>query len=538
MRLLPIGLCLLTALGTISSCDTQRPPSADQVSGGLNIRLSSTDVTIQPGASVTLTVKVRTTMDLKGPVQLKLSYPDGAALPTGLSFAFEPGQLTVPTGTETPAQLRIAAGTNIKISEYAFVVTASSDGKEASIPVLLRIAGIGPQWARQVGTLATDTMVAMATDSQGNLYVAMNSTGSLDGKPNLGDYDGYLLSYTPSGYLRWTAQIASSKTDFLSGIAVDADDTVWVSGYTFGILPGQMPPGRTDGFVGRFAPNGQRLWLKQLGTPEIDKLSGISVSAQGIATVVGSTEGSYGSATNAGLSDVWAVRFGRDGQELSSLQIGSDQADYANAVSIDGNQVSYVVGTTAGVLPTGTTLGLQDAFILTMQPDGKLGWVRHVGSAGSDELLSTTVDGSGGIWAAGYTKGSLPGQVSMGGQDGMLVRFAADGSRTVTRQIGTSYLDSFQSIAWVGGTLYSIGSTRGAFAGQDASGSFDIFVGRHAADGSLSWISQSGTDQADTAAAIAGHDNQLFVGATTFGVFENLVQLGDSDGYIQALRVY
>ncbi len=63
-------------------------------------------------------------------------------------------------------------------------------------------------------------------------------------------------------------------------------------------------------------------------------------------------------------------------------------------------------------------------------------------------------------------------------------------------------------------------------------------MGRHAADGSLSWISQSGTDQADNAAAIAGHDNQLFVGATTFGVFENLVQLGDSDGYIQALRVY
>ncbi len=358
-------------------------------------------------------------MDLKGPVQLKLSYPDGAALPTGLSFAFEPGQLTVPTGTEIPAQLRLAAETNVKISEYAFVVTASSEGREASIPVLLRIAGIGPQWARQVGTLATDTMVAMATDSQGNLYVAMNSTGSLDGKPNQGDYDGYLLSYTPSGYLRWTAQIASSKTDYLSGIAVDADDTVWVSGYTFGILPGQMPPGRTDGFVGRFAPSGQRLWLKQLGTPEIDKLSGISVSAWAwTLRRFGSTEGSYGSATNAGLSDIWAVRFAGNGQELSSLQIGSDQADYANAVSIDGNQVSYVVGATSGLLPTGSALGLQDAFVLTVQPDGKLGWVRHVGSAGSDGASwpprSMAAVESG---PPVTPKEHSPGQVSMGGQD-------------------------------------------------------------------------------------------------------------------------
>ena len=85
------------------------------------------------------------------------------------------------------------------------------------------------------------------------------------------------------------------------------------------------------------------------------------------------------------------MRFAGNGQELSSLQIGSDQADYANAVSIDGNQVSYVVGATSGLLPTGSALGLQDAFVLTVQPDGKLGWVRHVGSAGSDELLATTV---------------------------------------------------------------------------------------------------------------------------------------------------
>ncbi len=538
MRLLPIGLCLLAALGTTGSCDTQRPPSANQVSGGLSIRLSNTDVTLQPGATTTVTVKVKTTMDLKGSVQLALSHPDGAALPAGLSFAFEPGQLTVATGTEVEAQLRLAAETSVKISEYALLVSAVSDNKEASIPVLLRIAGIGPEWARQIGTAATDTLVAMATDSQGNVYVAMNSTGSLDGKPNLGDYDGYLLSYAPSGTLRFTAQIASNKTDYLSGLAVDADDTVWVSGYTFGVLPGQMPPGRTDGFVGRFAPSGERLWLKQLGTPEIDKLSSISVSAQGVATVVGNTEGSYGSGSSAGLSDVWAVRLAGDGRELSALQIGSDQADSANAVTIDGNQVSYVVGTTAGVLPTGNALGLQDAFILSIQPDGKLGFVRHVGSAGSDELLAATMDGTGGIWAAGYTKGTLPGQVSMGGQDAMLVRFAADGSRTVTRQLGTSYLDSIQSLAFVGGKLYSIGSTRGAFAGQDPRGSFDLFVGRHSADGSLSWISQTGTDQADNAAAIAGRNSQLFVAATTFGAFDSLMQHGDSDGYIQALRVY
>ncbi|MFO0622452.1 MAG: SBBP repeat-containing protein [Polyangia bacterium] len=538
MRLLPIGLYLLATLGTSASCDTQRPPSAEQVSGGLSIRLSSNDVSVQPGASVSLTIKVKTTMALSGPAQLSLSYPDGSALPQGIGFAFEPSSLTVPTGSEVQAQLRISADASIKISDYALLVTVASAGREASIPVLVRISDVGPQWARQIGTTGTDTAVAMTTDSQGNLYVAINSTGSVDGKSNQGDYDGYLLSYSPAGQLRWTAQIASSKTDYITGLSVDRDDTLWVSGYTFGVLPSQTSPGRTDGFVARFAQTGQRLWLRQFGTTEIDKLTGISVSAQGVATVVGNTEGSYGSGTNAGLTDIWIAQLASDGKELSSLQIGSDQGDTANAVAVDANQVSFVVGNTEGILPTGNALGLQDGFVLTVLPTGKLGWLRHVGSSGNDELLAATTDDSGGVWVAGSTRGTLPGQVSMGGQDGILVRFVSDGSRTVTRQLGTSYLDTIQSLAWVSGKLYSVGTTRGAFADQDARGSYDFFVGRHGSDGSLAWVSQNGTEQSDTAAAITGRGNQLFVAATTFGAFDNLLAIGDSDGFIQSLRVY
>lgn len=539
MRLLPIGLCLLSALGTVTACGTQRPPSPEQVAGGLSLKLSASDVTIQPGISLNLTVKVKTTTALSSPVQLSFGYPDGMPLPNGLTYSFDPSQLTVQAGQEVQTTLRLAADPSIKVTDYAFVVTVRCDGKEASIPMILRVAGIGPQWERQIGTAQTDTISAMATDSQGNLYVAMNSTGTVDGKTNQGDYDGYLLAYSPSGSLRWTAQLASNKTDYISGLTVDGTDTLWVSGYTFGVLPGQMPQGRTDGFVARFSQAGQRLWVKQLGTSEIDKLMGVAVSSQGIATVVGSTEGSYGGGANIGFSDIWAVRIDGGGNELSSVQIGSDQIDYANAVAVDDKlQLTYVVGATAGVLPTGISQGLQDGFVMTIDASGKLGWVRHVGSAGNDELLSATVDDSSGLWAAGYTKGTLPGQISMGGQDGMLVKFVSDGTRKVTKQIGTSYLDVIQSISWVGGSLFSIGSTRGAFLGQDALGGFDVFVGKHSTDGSLAWVSQDGTDQADNAAAICGRDNMVYIGANTFGVFPNLQGQGDSDGYIQALRSY
>ena len=124
-----------------------------------------------------------------------------------------------------------------------------------------------------------------------------------------------------------------------------------------------------------------------------------------------------------------------------------------------------MVGATPG-LADGISQGPQDGFIATIDASGKLvGCV--VGSAGDDELLSATVDDSSGPWAAGY-KGNAAGS----DQHGRPRRHACEVRQRWNTQshqkIGTSYLDVIQSISWVGGSLFSIGSTRGAFLGQDA----------------------------------------------------------------------
>jgi hypothetical protein len=396
-------------------------------------------------------------MDLKGTAQLSLSHPDGSSLPPGLSFAFEPGQLSVPTGTEVQATLRLAASTSVTVSEYAFVVTVASEGKEASIPVLVRIAGIGPQWARQIGTSGTDTLVAMVTDSQGNLYAAINSTGSLDGKTNQGDYDGYLLAYSSSGFLRWTAQIASSKTDFLSGLAIDADDTAVVIRLHLRNLAGTSLAG-------------PHRWLRRALCTEwpapVAQAAGHARDRQAQRPQRHSAGHRHRRSVAPKAAMAWAKMpdsamygsFGSGPMAQSYRRCSSEAIKPTLPMQLPSTAIKSRMSSVprGGVLPTGSSLGLQDAFALSLGADGKLGWVRHVGSSGTDELATATTDGSGGIWAAGYTKGTLAGQVSMGGQDCMLLRFAADGSRTVNRQIGTA--TSTASSRWPGSAASSTAS--------------------------------------------------------------------------------
>ena len=79
------------------------------MAGGLSLKLSASDVTIQPGIGLNLTVKVKTTMALSSPVQLSFGYPDGMPLPIGLTYSFDPSQLTVQAGQEVQTTLRLAA---------------------------------------------------------------------------------------------------------------------------------------------------------------------------------------------------------------------------------------------------------------------------------------------------------------------------------------------------------------------------------------------------------------------------------------------
>lgn len=508
--------------------------------GDLSLDLSVGQVKVTPGQSTTVSVRLRSTGGLMAPVSLYLRTAEGAMLPDGLSYAFEPEALTLQPGVEASSKLRIAALPKVTASGFDLRIFARSGELEQSADLSLSLTGVQPTWLRQVGSAGTEQLATMVLDSQGNILVGGNTTGAFGGVPNAGDYDGYVLKYHPDGGLEWLAQPVTGSSDVVTGIAVDRDDSVIVAGYTYGTFPGQVRSGTADGFVAKYGKNGGLAWLRQIGTTEIDQITGVAVDPGGAVYAVGSTEGTLPGQKNLGGADLFVIKLAADGAPVWTAQLGSDQTERSGGIGVGADGSIYLSGTSTGQLSGAVNQGLSDAVLVKLKPDGKVDWQRQLGTGGDDVLSTLNVDlkdEKGGIYAVGSTKGVFPGQIQSGGQDALFVKYNADGTRAALKQFGTSYSDFLNGMAFIDGQIYTIGSTRGAFPGQSQLGNQDAFFARHGTDGSVQWLRQFGTNQSDTGMALAGAQGVIYIGGVTFGAFEGGTSQGDSDGFVMQYRV-
>ncbi len=273
--------------------------------------------------------------------------------------------------------------------------------------------------------------------------------------------------------IEWTRQFGTASFEFARGISVDASG-IYVAGRTGGTLPGQTSAGGVaDAFVRKYDANGNEVWTRQFGTSSSDLAFGISVDASGVY-VAGSTGGTLPSQTSAGSFDAFVRKYDANGTEVWTRQFGSSLVDQAVGISVDASGV-YVAGLTAGTLPGQTSAGSQDAFVRQYDANGTEVWTRQFGTASSDLALGISVDASG-IYVAGVTRGTLLGQTSAGSRDAFVRKYDANGTEVWTRQFGSSSDDRALGIAVDAPGIYVAGITAGTLPGQTSAFSFDAFV--------------------------------------------------------------
>jgi hypothetical protein len=310
----------------------------------------------------------------------------------------------------------------------------------------------------------------------------------------------YSLAEAPYS-VAWTRQMGSAlEGTSETRIAADAFGNIYISGSTEGSLGGPNL-GIVDNFLIKYDSSGVPLWSRQIGTTRVDGGCGVAVDASGNSYIGGSTSGSLGGA-NAGGFDAFISKHDPLGNVLWSKQLGTSGNDWCNSIAVDSAGNSYISGYTEGSGLGGTNKGRQDAFLTKYDTTGTLLWCRQIATSAIDEAFGVALDASGNAYVTGMTMGNIGG-TPMGSYDAFLTKYDASGSLLWSRKIGTSSWDQAYSVAVdISGNAYIGGLTYGNLGGTN-SGLVDVLLAKYDASGTALWTKQFGTSGSDQGTSVA-----------------------------------
>jgi hypothetical protein len=344
---------------------------------------------------------------------------------------------------------------------------------------------------------------AIITDAQGNFYLAGSFQGTVDFDPSsqvqaltaAGTYDGFVAKYAPSGNLVWVRHLASSSGNELDvyGVSVDAAGNVFVPGSFSGTAAiGGTSLSSTagyDGFVAKLDSSGTFLWAQTLGSGNTD----------------------------------------------------------AYNVALDGAGNIYVAGDVTGPATFGgTSFGSANGLVAKLSSSGTVLWAKGVGGSGSDYATSVAVDHSGNVYLMGNFQGTATiGKTTLTSAAGNTFLARLDGSGTVkwAEVLAGGHYGAELALDAAGNLYVAGGFTGTAHFGSTtltSAGGIDAYVARLNSAGAVQWAHSFGGSGYDYAYGLAvdGSGNVylsgLFQGTASFGT-ATFTATGLYNGYLMEL---
>lgn len=268
-----------------------------------------------------------------------------------------------------------------------------------------------------LGGASDDVATAVATDAQGNIYIAgYTYSNPFPGTAGQDPYtNAFVIKLDPTGtQVIYSTLMGGSNDEEGLALAVDAQGNAWVTGFTESDdLPTINPitdsiTGERDTFLTKLAPNGDVYFQTYLGTTASDQANAIALDKDGNAYLAGWADWDFGPAAMVkkvkadGSAQVYQAFFGKGTR-------GFDVGTRLHGIAVDSQGNAVVVGETNA--PVLSCIGLsggecpsRDAFVLVLNAAGDNSIAdQSLGGMGNDAATGVALDKDGNIYITGTT---------------------------------------------------------------------------------------------------------------------------------------
>lgn len=279
-------------------------------------------------------------------------------------------------------------------------------------------------------------------------------------KTNTTSFFGFLLGTFLSASSVQAQSLQWAKSFYGQGCAgtnmtIDASGNVLTTGNFFGVTDfdpsaatvSLTPSVNGDFYVSKLDAAGNYIWAKQIGSAGA---SSIKTDAAGNVFVTGSFQGTTDldpgagtfPVTSVGIQDIFLLKLDPNGNFIWGAAMGSNNNDYGNAIALDAASNAYVVGTYSSTVDFDPGVGVSN---LT-SPSGASSFILKLDNTGNFIWAKTFQGGTNAIAidAAGiYMTGSYNGTVDFDPGAGVFNATSNGGS-----DVFISKLDASGNFVW------------------------------------------------------------------------------------------
>lgn len=298
-------------------------------------------------------------------------------------------------------------------------------------------------WTALLGGDQPDFANAIQQTSEGGYIVGGYSFSSQsfavsDITNGLSDF--WVVKLSSTGVVQWNNLVGGAGEEELYSLRQTSDGGYIAAGSTTSSGSGNVTGsinGLFDFWIIKLNSSGTPVWNKSIGGNQEQRARSIELTADGGYIVAGrSTSSASGNitGTNRGLIDFLVAKLDAAGNIGWTKLLGGsvDETAFSVQQTVDGGYI--LAGTTSSSASgdiTQPSYGLEDVWVVKLDPSGNINWQKLYGGNDSDHATAVQQTADGGFIISGYTLTSANGSVigtNHGGNDVWILKLDSLGN--------------------------------------------------------------------------------------------------------------